>query len=119
MRHSLGTFTTDGRKIFHRITGVEISKPAFIYDINSGHTIYVGDVLDCYKRMAYSRLYYPYTEIYEFENIITRSLSKSLDVLCTVMNYFLSLNDNQSREFLKKNPQDIEQILELKMQEGF
>ena len=92
---------------------------AFIYDINSGHTIYVGDVLDCYKRMAYSRLYYPYTEIYEFENIITRSLSKSLDVLCTVMNYFLSLNDNQSREFLKKNPQDIEQILELKMQEGF
>ena len=117
MRHSLGTFTTDGRKIFHRITGVEISKPAFIYDINSGHTIYVGDVLDCYKRMAYSRLYYPYTEIYEFENIITRSLSKSLDVLCRVMNSFLSLNDNQPPELFKTNPHDIEHILERHMQE--
>ena len=119
VRHSLGVFTTDGERIFHRVTGAEVDKPAFIYDMNSGHTFFVGDIYDCYKRMSLSRMDYPCTEIYEFEDIITRSLSKSLDVLCTVMNYFLTLSDGQSREFLKKNPQDIEQILALKMQEGF
>ena len=119
VRHSLGVFTTDGERIFHRVTGAEIDKPAFIYDMNSGHTFFVGDIYDCYKRMSRSRMRCPYTEIYEFENIITRLQSKSLDVLCTVMNYFLTLSDGQSREFLRKTPQDIEQILALKMQEGF
>lgn len=117
MQHSLGTFTTDGKRIFHRITGVEIPKPAFIFDINSGHTFYIGDIYDCYKRMSCSRLHYPYAEIFEFENSVVHSSSP--DIICTAMNYFNKMNDNQARDFLRKDTKDIKEILAVKMQEGY